>query len=245
MKTPSVALVVIGTEILTGRVVDRNTPYLARRLYELGADLGRVEILPDRVEAIAASIRGLSEACDLVLTTGGLGPSPDDVTMAGLAKAFDQGLIRHSFLENLLSHRFEGQELTAARTRLAEVPDEATVLLRHPEDRPQVVVRNVYPMPGHPLEAQSAFEAVAELFQGSPWFRRGILLEGEPTGISANLVRATRLHPDVRFGCHASREGPPTVVLTLETRQEAVLQAALDFLLGTLPEAMKPRVEAG
>ncbi len=189
MKTPTVALAIIGTEILTGRVADQNTPYLARRLYELGADLGRVEILPDQVEPIANSLRGLSEGFDLVLTSGGLGSTPDDVTLAGLARAFDQTLIRHTFLENLLSHFFEGQELTAARARLAEVPDQATILVRHPDDRPQVVVRNVYPLPGSPARLQQRFEALAAIFQGVPWLWRRIRLAGDETEVTPTLVR--------------------------------------------------------
>jgi len=244
MNTPTVALAVIGTEILTGRVADRNAPYLARRLYELGADLGRIEILPDRVETIAKVVRDLSAGFERVLTTGGLGSTPDDQTMAGLARAFDQALIRHNFLDNLLSHRFEGQELTAARARLAEVPDQATVLLRRPEDRPQVVVRNVYPLPGLPDEAKSAFEALAELFQGPPWFQRGVRLVGDETEVTATLVRATRLHPQVRIGSHASGETDGTVLLTVEARQESDLDRAVAFLLEALPVETQALLEA-
>ena len=239
MATPTIALVLIGSELLAGRIADRNGPYLARRLYELGADLGRVEILPDRVEALASALRPLSEAFDYVLTTGGLGPAPGDVTMAGLASAFNQTVIRHTFLENLLSHRYGGEELHAARARLAEVPDQARILVRQESELPQVVVGNVYPFPGRPERLRQSFEAVADLFRGEPRSLRQLTLEGEETLATPVLNRAVRLHPEVFFGAHPNWEEGSKLLLTLESRDPEAADRACDFLLGALPPGME------
>lgn len=247
MKAPTAALVIIGDEILTGKVADANTPFLARRLYELGVDLRRVEVVPDEVDEIARAVRAASEGFDFVLTSGGVGPTHDDVTMAGVAKAFGGSVIRHSYLENQLSHHYQGQELTAARARLAEIPDGAQLLIRKPGLFPQVVVQNVYILPGVPEILREKFEAVSDLFQGIPFRLVRLRLEGDETDAAPVLNRAVRLHPQVRIGSYPYREpaGDPEwrILLTLESRDPAAADQAAEFLLGALPPAMKARLE--
>lgn len=250
MKVPSVAALIIGDEILTGKVVDANTPYLARRLHELGADLKTVRILRDEVEEIARAVRETSPEHDFVLTSGGVGPTHDDVTMAAVARAFDCKVIRHSYLENLLSHHFGGEELTAARGRLAEIPDGADLLIRPGAGFPQVVMRNVYIFPGVPGLLQEKFEQVATLFKGVPWTCRAIQLEGDETEAAPTLNRAVRLHPGVRFGSYPSPapgstpEAPSwTIRITLESREAGVIEAAETFLLANFPASLNPRRE--
>lgn len=247
MKVPTAALVVIGNEILTGKIADANTPYLARRLYELGVDLKRVEVVPDDVDEIARAVRSASEGFDFVLTSGGVGPTHDDVTMAGVAQAFGGTVVRHSYLENLLSHHYEGEELTAARARFAEIPDGAQLLIRNPGEFPQIVVQNVYIFPGVPEVLRKKFEAVADLFHGVPFRLRRVRLEGDETDVAPVLNRAVRLHPQVRFGSYPYREPEAQpewrILLTLEAREPEAVDKAAEFLLGALPPAMNPVLE--
>lgn len=249
MNAPTVALVVIGTEILTGKVADQNTPFLARRLYELGADLRRVEVVPDEVDEIARAVKAASEVFDLVLTSGGVGPTHDDVTMAGVARAFGYGVVRHAYLENLLSHHYQGEELTAARARLAEIPDGAQLVIREGADFPQVVVHNVYLLPGVPEVLRRRFEGIADLFRGQPWRLLRIRLEGDETDVAPILNRAVRLHPQVRFGSYPYREPDAAatewrVMLTVESRDGEAAERAREFLLGALPPSMNAAGEA-
>ncbi len=245
MKIPSIALLIINNEVLSGRLSDCHAPYLARRLDELGADLGQIRTVPSEVEAIATSVQALAGTFDLVLTAGGLGPAPDDRTMAGLARAFDQRLVRHTFLENLIAHQFQDHDVPAARNKLAEVPDEARILVRAEGDWPQVVVRNVYTLPGAPSRLRQAFEALAELFGGVPRTRRTVQVETEEAHLVPYLNRAVRIHPEVRLGVHHGSTEPGTLCLFLESRDPVAVEKACEDLLGLLPPAMKPHRPEG
>ena len=241
MNIPTVALVIIGNEVLSGRVADQNTPYLARRLYELGADLRKVEVVPDEVEEIARAVRTLSETHDLVLTAGGVGPTHDDVTVAGVARAFGQEVVRHSWLENLLSHHYQGEALTAAQARMAEIPDGAELLVREGEDFPQVVVRNVYLLPGVPAVLQRRFEALADRFRGRPFTRATLRLEAEETVVAPVLNRTLRLHQEVRLGSYPEFDESVrawSVLLVLESRDPGAVDRARAFLLESLPSVL-------
>jgi molybdenum cofactor synthesis domain-containing protein len=229
MKIPSVALLIINEEVLSGRLSDCHAPYLARRLDELGADLGQIRVVRSEVEVLAASIRDLAQAADLLLTAGGIGPGPDDRTMEALAQAFEMRLVRHTFLENLIAHQFEGHDVPAARNKMAEVPD-------------QVVVRNVYPLPGSPSRLRQAFEALAELFVGVPRTRRTLQVEAEEVHLVPYLNRAVRIHPEVRLGVHHGSIEPGRLDLVLESRDPVAVQKASEDLMGLLPPVMKPHL---
>ena len=99
---PTVGVVIIGDEILSGKFADENGPYLIERLRELGADLRRLVTISDDLDDIAGEVRRCSEAYDLVVTTGGVGPTHDDRTLIGIARAFSVGLVEHPELLELL-----------------------------------------------------------------------------------------------------------------------------------------------
>lgn len=241
---------IIGNELLSGKVADRNTPYLTRRLWELGVEVRRVEIVPDEPDEIARAVREASERFDVVLTSGGVGPTHDDVTMEGVARAFGCGVTRHSFLENRLSRLFGGEELTAARARLADIPDGARLLVCDDHTFPQVVMENVYIFPGIPQVLQERFEAVADEFQGDPVELRKLYLEAEETRVAPILNRAVRRFPSVRYGSYPfqdpSVEDPVAswrVLVTCEGRDLEVLEEAYRFLLESFPAEMNPTSE--
>ncbi|MGI5842769.1 MAG: molybdopterin-binding protein [Candidatus Xenobium sp.] len=235
MKIPSVALLIINAEVLAGRLADCHVPYLAHRLDELGADLGQVRLVRPDFEVLVASIRDLSQAADLLLTAGGIGPGPEDRTMAALAQAFGMRLVRHTFLENLNAKNFEDHDVPAARNKMAEVPDEACILVRTEGDSPQVVVRNVYPLPGSPSRLHQAFEALADLFQGIPKTRRTLKVEAEEVRLVPHLNRFVRLHPEIRLGVHHDSSEPGRLELVLESRDQVAVQKASEYLMAQLP----------
>src|SRR3954453_9644640 len=94
-RNPTAAILLIGNEILSGKVQDENARFLIGELRDLGVSLRRIEVVPDDVDDIATSVRGLAERFDTVFTSGGVGPTHDDVTMAAVARAFGMSLIRH------------------------------------------------------------------------------------------------------------------------------------------------------
>ena len=179
--TPTVAtaaVIIIGNEILSGKFPDENAPYLVRRLRELGVDLVRISVIPDGVEGIAAEVRAAAAGCDHVFTTGGVGPTHDDLTMAGVAAAFGVPLVRHDELATIIARKMRermargeeggGEAAVAAALRMADVPEGSQLWWDGPVKFPLVVKGNVAIFPGVPALLKLKFEAVAHRFAGVP-----------------------------------------------------------------------------
>src|SRR5436309_1106482 len=122
-------IILIGNEILSGKIEDANAAYLCRELRELGVEVRRITVIPDEVSLIAEEVATFSKAFDLVFTSGGVGPTHDDVTIEGVARAMGVAVVRHPTLVGLLE-RYYRDTLTDAALRMAEIPDGASYLLR-------------------------------------------------------------------------------------------------------------------
>ena len=166
-----VALLTVGDEILTGDTQNTNATWLAGQLTDRGATVARVLVVPDDRDLIAQKVREFAERFDAVIVTGGLGGTPDDVTMAAVAQAFDRSLapddraladieatveaVREEFPDIDLDHEAE-----------ASIPDGSRPLLNDPGLTPGCVIENVSVLPGIPDEMKAMFEDVAESFGG-------------------------------------------------------------------------------
>lgn len=236
---PTAGLVIIGNEILTGKVEDENTPFLTRRLYALGVEVGRVEIVPDTLEAIGRAVAAASRDFDLVLTSGGVGPTHDDVTLAGIAHGLRVELRALPELEALAREYFKVAELTEVQARMTRVP-EGSRLVYPPGSRfPQLVVGNIFVFPGIPELLRKKFELVAESFRGEPFHLEQLLLVAEETEIALILEQAVSGYPGVQLGSYPYEEGGVwRVRLTLEGRSREQVQAAREFLAGHLAGLM-------
>src|SRR5215472_5696824 len=149
VRDRTAGLIVIGNEILSGKVTDTNSAFLARELRAQGVSLRRTVVIPDEVEVIAAEVRAMRYAVDVLFTSGGVGPTHDDVTMAGVARGLGRRVVRHPSLEKKL-REFFGGELNDARLKLAEVV-EGTELEFHANSRfPTFQIENIYILPGIP-----------------------------------------------------------------------------------------------
>lgn len=160
------ALVVIGNEILSGKIVDTNTPFLIAELRSLGVELAEIAVVPDEVARIAEAVARVASRSEHVFTSGGVGPTHDDVTMEGVAAAFAVPVIRHPRLEALLRGYYDAQKLPLeeANLRMADVPEGAT-LLEGPDLRwPVVAMRNVYVLPGIQRSFGASFWPSASAF---------------------------------------------------------------------------------
>src|SRR5215475_11502923 len=122
MRDKTAAIVVIGNEILSGKVVDTNAAFLTRELRALGVTLRRVLVIPDEVDTIAETISACRQAYDVIFTSGGVGPTHDDVTMAGIAQGLGRRVIRHPLLEQKI-REFSGDRINEARLKMAEAPE--------------------------------------------------------------------------------------------------------------------------
>ena len=243
MKASTVALLVIGQELLNGKVADVNTVYAARRLHEIGAKLGTVVIVPDDVDIIAQAVKDLAKKHDYLITSGGIGPTHDDVTVAGIAKALGQEVIRHSYLKTFVGRMHKTTDLSAAQLRLAEVPEKAELLVGGEDDKPQAFVENIYFLPGIPEFFKESFEKIAHIFQGEPAKSAKIKVKALETVFTATLNRAVKLCPDVEFGSYPQvvpgDSGTFAVDITMEAQSQESVEKAKQFLLQNLPEVVE------
>ncbi|MBT8483570.1 MAG: competence/damage-inducible protein A, partial [Myxococcales bacterium] len=143
------AALIIGNEILSGKIVDTNTTFLARTLFELGIDLRRVVVCPDEVDTIAADLSALRTTYDLVFTSGGVGPTHDDVTIDGVAASFGRPVVRSEAVEKMIRHYY-GDRATEAHFRMANMPEGGEMIRSSEAPWPTVVVENVFVLPGVP-----------------------------------------------------------------------------------------------
>src|SRR5919106_1635892 len=228
-------IVIIGNEILSGKVQDANAAYLLRELRLLGVDVKKVSVIPDEVDTIAIEVATFSRQFNVVFTSGGVGPTHDDVTIEGIAKAFGHRVIRHPELEGLLRSRYGG-DLNEARLKLTEVPEGAVLVREDGLWLPAVTVENVYIFPGIPDLLRQKFDSLKERFREQPYFLRRVYVKESEGNIAAYLYDLLREFPDLMLGSYPDiHNSLYKVMLTLESKDEGYLRAALDRLITLLP----------
>ena len=246
MSSPdTAAIALIGDEILSGKVVDENAQLLIRDLRELGVALRRVVILPDVVDEIAATVSALSAGYTHVFTSGGVGPTHDDLTMAGVAKAFDTQVVRDPELEHLL-RGFYKDELEARNLRMAEVPRGASLVYPVAPDPagkstwPVVAYGNVYILPGVPQIFRRKWASIRERFRQAPFYLRSVYTMLDEGHIAHHLDRLVAEHPAVQVGSYPKLEDPSyRVKLTIESKDEASVKAAEAALVAMLGDVVR------
>jgi len=168
MPNPTAAMLVIGDEILSGRTRDANMYHLAGQLNDHGIDLREVRVVSDDAPAIIAAVRTLSAAYDSVFTSGGIGPTHDDITADCIAAAFEDHIDIRADARALLQAHYDksGQELNAARLRMARIPDTATLIDNPVSIAPGFTVQNVHVMAGVPSVFQAMVASVLPTLTG-------------------------------------------------------------------------------
>lgn len=240
---PTAGILVIGNEILSGKVVDTNSPYLCRELRTLGVDVERIVTIPDAIDVIAEHVRSMSAAFDFVLTSGGIGPTHDDLTIEGVAAAFGSALeSSESILDRM--RRAMGSEPNASQRKMAQIPAGATLLDAGDLWFPLVVVENVYIFPGIPELLRKKFESARERFRGVPFVLKRVYVRSMESEIAEDLNAVLKQFPALLLGSYPRiQEEAFRVLLTLESRDAGYLQSALDALLERLPAAAVFKVE--
>ena len=241
---PTAAIIIIGNEILSGKYRDENSPWMAVRLRALGCDLRWMVTIPDEVDLIARCVREAAERFDWVFTSGGVGPTHDDLTMEGVARAFGVGLHLHPRLEGPLRARMKDR-ITPAALRMAQVPAGAE-LWEHPDSRfPQVVMRNVVIFPGVPALLRRKFDAAADRFGGTPVHSERLTSTESESQIAATLSEAQGRWPTVEIGSYPRFETKPyTVIVTMDSRDPGALAACLAFLRDALSDSLVEEASA-
>lgn len=239
----SAALVVIGNEILSGKVTDTNTPFLARELRGLGVSLEKVVVIPDDIAQIAAEVSEFSRRFDLVFTSGGVGPTHDDITMDGVAAAFRRPLVEHAELRSAIES-FVGNRVNAAHLKMAQIPEGAELIVDDKLAFPTVLVENVYILPGIPELFQAKICSLRDRFRSRPYFLRQILVRDNETQIAEFLNATLSAFPELLLGSYPKLSDPEyRVRLTLESKDESYVDRALADLVERLPFGCVFRVE--
>jgi len=224
------AALIIGDAILSGKFEDQNTPWLIQRCRQLGIDLKGICIIPDIREDIAFEVRRWSRRVDFVYTTGGVGPTHDDLTMPAIAHAFSVPLERHPRLEEIIRERFDGR-LNEDILRMADLPQGATLYEEEDLYFPQVAMNNVFIFPGVPRLFQKKFNAVAHHFSGTIRHLRRLVTEQPETTIASTLRQIADTHTAVDIGSYPQFDTKPyTVTITLDGRDlNAIAEAEAEL----------------
>jgi molybdenum cofactor synthesis domain-containing protein len=197
------AVLVIGDEILSGRTKDANSGWIAERLTELGIDLKEVRVVADEEPAIVAALNSLRARYTYVFTTGGIGPTHDDITSDAVAKAFGVGIDYHPDAVAALSEIFPGDKLNLARKRMARIPDGAGLIINAVSRAPGFVIGNVHVMAGVPQVMQSMFAAIVPSLRTGPKVMSETLLANAKEGdVGTPLGEIQKRYPLLSIGSY-------------------------------------------
>ena len=237
------AAVVIGNEILSGKVVDTNSPFLATELRALGVSLQRIATIPDELAVIRDEVRACHRGYDVVFTSGGVGPTHDDITMEGIALALERKVIMHPDIESKL-RAFYGDKVNPARLKMAEVPEGAELITDVSLNFPTIKVENIYILPGIPEIFRQKFLSLKPRFSATPFTLKVVYTRvGEGT-IAEFLNDTLREFPDLLLGSYPKIDNPEYMVkVTLESKDALYVERALEHLLRVLPEGSVVRTE--
>lgn len=241
VASPTAAILIIGDEVLSGKVPDENSPFLLRELRKLGVAVRRVEIIPDDIDMISERVQVLSAAYTHVFTSGGIGPTHDDVTIAGVAKAFsvpvveDEAMVR--IIRSICVEDFHERDL-----RMANVPRGAELIYGDGPHRarwPVIAKNNVYCLPGIPSILFNKFALLHSRLIATPFYSRAAYSREPEGAIAGHLDSLVKNNPDVAIGSYPHLDAPDhKVMITLDGRNPVTVDAAMQALRVALGPAL-------
>ena len=234
--TVTAAVIIIGDEILSGRTKDQNLGFLAEALNEAGVQLRECRVVADVEAEIVAAVNELRARFDYVFTTGGIGPTHDDITAAAIARAFDVELERNSEAVEALDRYYEPGRLIEARLKMADIPAGARLIDNPVSGAPGFQLDNVFVLPGVPVIMEAMFEGLTNrLVGGEPVLTENVTTNLAESVIADDLGALQEIYPDVSIGSYPYfRKGKLGVNLVLRATNKARIKAAADELETTI-----------
>jgi len=227
------AVLIIGDEILSGRTQDTNLRDIARYLGVIGVDLAEARTVPDVMEEIVEALNALRARYDYVITTGGIGPTHDDITADAVAQAFGVELYEHPDIIAMMAARWGG-ELNAARRRMARVPVGGDLVKNPVQGPPGFTIGNVFTLAGVPQIMRGMLEDVGPRMRGGrPTVSRTVRVEGSGEGaIAAPLETVAKAHPDMSLGSYPffGAEGYGSNLVVRSRDAEALADAVAELI---------------
>ncbi|MDH5526927.1 MAG: competence/damage-inducible protein A [Nitrospirota bacterium] len=238
--TPTAGIVIIGDEVLSAAVREVNSVFLCEELVKLGVAVRRVVMAPDLVEEIAADVSDCAARFDHVLTSGGVGPTHDDVTMQGVAAAFGRPLVRSAEAERIIRN-FYGADMADAALRMADVPEGAELVMPEGMRFPVVRVENVWVFPGSPHLMRAKFNAIKDRFASTPFIMEQISVNAGEPEIAPFLESVQNDHPQVAIGSYPQEPGEPVqLILTIKGKDHSAVTRVVDCLRAGLAGKIAP-----
>ncbi len=244
--TVTACVLIIGNEILSGRTQDVNLAFLGERLNEAGVRLREARVIPDDEAVIVAAVNEARVRFDYVFTTGGIGPTHDDITAECVAKAFGVPLIRNPEAVRILEDFYPTGHLNQDRLRMANTPEGASLIENPLSGAPGFRMANVFVMAGVPAVMRAMFEAIAHtLSGGAPLLSRTVVAELGEGLLAAGLRAVQESYPDVEIGSYPfQRDGRFGARLVLRATAPDRLQAAAGEVESLVrDQGAKPRVD--
>jgi molybdenum cofactor synthesis domain-containing protein len=202
-KQISAAFIIIGNEILSGRTVDANLNFIATELGKIGVNLAEARVVRDDEEQIISAIKQLCKAHDYVFTSGGIGPTHDDITAAAVAKAFDRKLSRDPRAYKILKNHYEPAMLNEARLKMADIPEGSDLLNNPVSSAPGFKIENLFVLAGVPSIMQSMFVAAKDFIKGGEkTLTKTISIYETEGNIAKELTILQDKHKNVEIGSY-------------------------------------------
>jgi len=225
------AMLVIGNEVLSGRTREANAWLVAQKLFERGCKLAEISVVPDQHEAIISTLNRLRTQFDAVITSGGIGPTHDDITMESVADAFGVGLIEHRFIVQAMTEHYGKDGLNDGRRRMTRVPEGTQLIRCEKTIAPGAHIGNVYVLAGVPDIFASQLDAILNDFGDTPFHRQEIEVALPESMFAAGLEAIQLQFDDVEIGSYPGRCGPkPCGKICLSSQHPERLQLALGLV---------------
>jgi molybdenum cofactor synthesis domain-containing protein len=236
-------IIIIGNEVLSGKTQDINSHFFCVELRQLGVEVQKISTIQDHIELIGREVAYFSKQFDFVFTSGGVGPTHDDVTIEGIAHGFAVPVVRHPDIENRMRQRL-GDNINEARLRMANVPHGAVLLATDALFAPVINIHNVYIFPGIPRILQERFLAVKERFRDKPYFLKNVFVKYGEGVIASALNNLLAQFPQLLLGSYPVLDLPEyKVKVTLESKDPTYLDNALKSFIASLPSDAVHRID--
>lgn len=238
-NTVTAALLIIGDEVLNGKTQDTNTHTIAKTLNSIGVSLAEVRVIPDVEARIIDAVRVLHAAYDYLFTTGGIGPTHDDITAESIAKAFGVPLEVHAASYETLARYYanKGQDFTPPRQKMAKLPQGARAIPNAISAAPGIAFKNIYTMAGVPSIMQSMLQHVLpELRHGDVLLSYGIETDVGESTFAESLDALQKRHPETAIGSYPQfgNDGKTSAMIVLRHPDHAHLEALAQEIIDML-----------
>jgi len=238
----TVGIIIVGDEILSGKIHDNNSFFMAKELWLHGIHVRRICIIPDAVDEIAQEVKSFSQMFDYVFTSGGIGPTHDDVTIEGISKAFNVKPVIHDTLRKILEQRHSTP--TPEQLKMAEVPEGAELINDGTLAFPLIKFKNIFIFPGIPEFLRKKFSVIVNLFHEPQILMKKVYVNENESKIASILNEILTHLKDVKIGSYPVVDNRDyQVMITFESLHEALLDSAVRMLLERLPQEKIVRSE--